>query len=117
MRTDEQRLMDMLLSVRAVIEFTDGVTVEKFMAERLIQSAVIRELEIIGEASRHVSWETKNRHSQIAWKSIAGMRNILSHEYFDVRLDSVWDVVQNSIPVLYEQLKTIIPPDHLQMLE
>jgi len=70
----------------------------------LIQSAVIRELEIIGEAAKNVSVETKSKHPDIPWKQMSGLRDKLIHDYFGVDLDAVWETVKRDLPVLKEKL-------------
>ncbi|MGI8420104.1 MAG: HepT-like ribonuclease domain-containing protein [Candidatus Levyibacteriota bacterium] len=80
-------------------EFHENVT---------IQDALVRRLEIIGEASRNLPSEFKQAHPQIPWLDIADMRNRLIHEYFNVDLDLVWDIVTLEIPTLKKQLEKIL---------
>lgn len=103
-------LLDMLLAARDIHQFVAGLTEEDFNANRMAQSAVIREFQVIGEAARLISPETQAKHAAIAWRTIAGMRNRMIHEYFDVRFDVVWDTIQNDIPTLIRQLEAIVPP-------
>ncbi|MCB9450286.1 MAG: DUF86 domain-containing protein [Anaerolineaceae bacterium] len=112
MRHDQVLLLDMLLAARDIREFTAGLSEEAFRANRMAQSAVIREFQVIGEAARQVSVETQEEYSTIAWRQISGMRNRMIHEYFDVRLDVVWDAIQNDIPDLIQALEKIVPPDN-----
>jgi uncharacterized protein with HEPN domain len=81
------------------------------MQSKLHQSAIVRELQVIGEAARLVSQETKAKHPAINWTAIAGMRNRMIHEYFRVDLEVIWEAVQNDIGDLVEQLTALIPPD------
>ncbi len=101
-----------LLHIRDAIdlieEFAKGMTEEDFVNNKLVQSAVIRQLEIIGEASRYISQETKNNYSNIPWRVIQGMRNVLIHEYFGVDLSAVWDVIENDLDNLKKQILEII---------
>ncbi len=75
------------------------------------QYAVFKAIEILGEAARLVSDETRKAHPQIPWESIAGMRNRLIHEYFRIHLATVWQTVQEDIPPLVAQLKPLVPPE------
>jgi len=109
MRSDQVLVMDMLLSAQAIIEFTHGISEQEFTASRLLQSAILREIQVIGEAARQVSDEGKTRYAKVAWHKIAGMRNRVIHEYFEVRLDVVWDVVTVEIPSLIETLRGYLP--------
>ncbi len=76
----------------------------------MIQSAVERQLEIIGEAARRITPEFQHSHPEIPWRGIIGLRNILAHEYGEVRLDRVWQIASTRIPELVELLDRLIPP-------
>ena len=111
MRTDETHLLDMLIAARKIKRFTEGLSQEAFNQSELHQSAVIREIQIIGEAARLITEETKAQHPEIQWTQIAGMRNRLIHEYFRISLKVVWQVIADDIDPLTEQLKKIVPPE------
>ncbi len=70
------------------------------MTDKLLQNGVIRELEIIGEAVKNVSDDTRNRHPAIPWKDFAGMRDTLIHQYFGVNLSAVWETATEDVPRL-----------------
>jgi uncharacterized protein with HEPN domain len=111
MRNDAALLLDMLIAARKIVQFSADLTKKQFENSELHQSAVIRELQVIGEAARLISEPTKSSHTEIAWPVIAGMRNRIVHEYFRIDLDLLWDVTQEDIPTLIEQLKPLIPPE------
>jgi uncharacterized protein with HEPN domain len=111
MRSDNALLLDMLIAARKVLRFTGNMTEQAFRTDEMAQSAVIRELQVIGEAARLVGETTKSTHASISWAQIAGMRNRLIHEYFDIRLNVVWDTAKNDIPNLIAQLEIIVPPE------
>jgi uncharacterized protein with HEPN domain len=80
-----------------------------FRASRLHQNAVIRSLEVVGEAARHVSLQTKAAHPEIRWREIAGMRDRLIHGYADVRIDLVWLVVREHLAPLISAIEPLLP--------
>jgi uncharacterized protein with HEPN domain len=111
MRKDEALLLDMLIAARKVRRFIEGLSFDQFCGNEMAQSAVIRELQVIGEAVRLIGEETKATHTAIDWSSVIGMRNRLVHEYFDIRLDVVWQTIQEDIPDLIKQIEPLVPPD------
>ncbi len=111
MRSDEALLLDMLIAARRIQRFTDGMTLNDFNHSEVVQSAVLREIQVIGEAGRRVSDVTRVRYVNVPWAAIAGMRNRIIHEYFNIDLRMVWDTVQQDIPLLIAQLEQIVPAD------
>ena len=107
---DDAYLLDMLKAARRVIKYVSGLSSEDFEKNELTQDAVVRNLEIIGEAASKISPETRNTHTELAWNEIIGMRNLLIHEYFRVNLTRVWDTITNDIPRLVSFLEEIVPP-------
>lgn len=110
MQRDPQFLLDMLQSAELILTYTTPCSKDDFMANVQLQDSVIRRLLIIAEAARRVSDITKQSLSTIAWQDINGMRNRLVHEYDDVDLDIVWNVVRYEIPPLIDALKSQVPP-------
>lgn len=104
MSRDPAYLLDILQESRLVLTFVEGIDQPTFDADLLRQHAVIRSIEIIGEAARRLSDEFRLAHPEIPWKLIIGMRNILVHQYDDIKLDVVWSVLHNEIPILIEQI-------------
>jgi len=108
---DAARLLDMLLAARDVLEFADGLTKEQFLSSRLHQNAIIRSLEVIGEAAGHVSPDTTLALPTIPWQAITGMRHRLIHGYAVVDLDLVWHVINTDITPLIEMLEPVVPSE------
>ena len=111
MERDEAYLLDILIAARKALQFLEGMTWQEFAQSELHQNAVIRPLEIIGEAARRVSQETRDAHSEIPWEQMIGMRHRLIHEYFRVNLATVWETVQNDLPPLIAHIEPLVPPE------
>jgi uncharacterized protein with HEPN domain len=107
---DEPLLLDMLLAASDARSFVETLDQPQFNDSKLHQAAVIRCLEIIGEAAAKVSREFRDAHPDIEWREITGMRHRLIHNYADVRLDVVWDVLQDKLPRLIADLQPLVPP-------
>ena len=99
---------DMRIHAERAREFLDSRSLDDFMADRMLQDAVTRCVEVIGEAARMVSEDTRRRASDIPWTLITGMRHVLAHEYGTVDLDNVYRVVTEHLPELLAQLHTLI---------
>jgi uncharacterized protein with HEPN domain len=108
---DINYVLDILEAVRLLQTFVAGVDQDTFENDLMRQAAVMRQLEIMGEAARRLSEETRLELSEIPWRQIIGMRNRLIHGYDDVDLAIVWDSVQNDLPLLIVQLEKIVPPE------
>lgn len=111
MPRDEALLLDMLNAARLILAFSEGVDRASFEQDIMRQDAILRRITIIGEATRRLDETFKAQHPAIPWAKIAGMRNRLIHEYAEVDLDLVWDVIQNDIPALIGWLEPLIPPE------
>lgn len=90
-------------------------TYENFEENWIEQDALIRNLEIIGEASNHISETLKQQYPKIAWKQMKAMRNFMTHEYFGLQLDTIWDTAINDLPLLKIQVDQIV--QHLSKKE
>jgi len=108
MKKDKAYLKHILDTISKVEKFTEGVTKEGFFENVEKQYAVLRGLEIIGEATKNLSRELKTKHREVPWKDIAGMRDKLIHEYFGVNLELVWGTVKDKLPELKKQIIKIL---------
>lgn len=101
-------LEDMLEATRRLAEYLEGVDRAAFEADPRTVDAVLRNLEILGEASKRVPAEVRDRAPEIAWRKVSGMRDILAHAYFDVDLDIVWDAATHKVPPLIGPLRRLL---------
>ncbi|MEO8609470.1 MAG: DUF86 domain-containing protein [Chloroflexota bacterium] len=107
MRDDRAFLEDILERIRLTDEFLQPGR-DEFFRSRLIQEAVIRNLEIIGEASRGISETLRLQHPEVPWKQIAAFRNFVIHVYWGIKLDRVWEIVEKELPTLESQIVTLL---------
>jgi uncharacterized protein with HEPN domain len=112
MQRDLQFLLDMLQSAELIMTYTALCSKDEFVENVQLQDSVIRRLLVIAEAARRIPEATRQTLPNISWQEINGMRNRLVHEYNDVNLNIVWDVVQSEIPTLIEELRGQILPEH-----
>jgi uncharacterized protein with HEPN domain len=105
---DRLRLRHMLDAAEKIVAFTEGLSTSAFLANEEKQLAVVRLLEIAGEAASSLSDELREEHAEIPWSQITATRNRLIHGYFDVDLNVVWRIVREDVPILVTQLRAIL---------
>ena len=111
MRRDETYLLDILIAANKALKFVDGIERSEFEDNEIIQNAVMRPLEIIGEASARISKGFRKAHSEIPWREMVGLRNRLIHEYFRVDFSAVWDTIHKDLPKLIEIIGPLVPKE------
>ena len=107
-RGDKELILDMFLSCQRILEYTEGLSFEEFANDSKTLDAVVRNIEILGEAVKNVSKEFMKKYPGIEWREIARTRDKLIHFYFGVDIDIIWRIVSSDIPSLFENLKAII---------
>ena len=107
---DSAYLWDMLDSARSACEFTAGVPFDTYQRDRKLQLAVERAVEIIGEAARRVSEQFRLAHPEIPWRSMIAQRNVLTHEYGEIKHERMWLLVTEHLPALIRDLEKLVPP-------
>ena len=94
-------------SIDAIADFSKEMSKGAFLSSRLKQSAIVREIEIIGEAAKNISEKLKKEHSEIEWKEISATRDKMIHHYFGVDLDIIWNIIKKNLPELKKQVLKI----------
>lgn len=110
MSRDDAYLYDILESARAASEYVGRKSREQFIKDPILQDAIVRRLEIIGEAAGRVSTATQKKYPRLPWKAMKGTRNRVIHEYDSIELDIIWDIIQLDLPLLVTELEKIIHP-------
>lgn len=101
-------LEDILEATRKIIAYTSGLSKETFLEDEKTIDAVVRNLEVIGEAVKKLPEDLRPQHSEVEWKKIAGLRDILIHEYFGLDTEIMWDIVQSKVPALDREVRAML---------
>jgi uncharacterized protein with HEPN domain len=107
-KDDDVYLRHILDAIDRIGSYTKGKTAGDFKKTKMLQDAVIRQIEIIGEAAKMVSAAAKAKSESVPWKDIAGMRDKLIHGYFGVDLDAVWNTVEKDLPALKKEIENLL---------
>ena len=107
MKDDLAFIEHILDSIDAIGRFSKGMSRKELNSSRLKQSAIVREIEVIGEAVKNISPTLKNKHKEIEWKEIVGTRDKMIHHYFGVDLDIVWSIININLPELKKKILKI----------
>lgn len=107
-RGDFELVSDIYEAIKRIESYLENTSSEKFYEDTKTQDAVVRNLEIIGEAAKNISKFLKEKHSDMPWKEMAGIRDRLIHHYFGVNLDVVWSVATEDLPSIVKNIKAIV---------
>jgi uncharacterized protein with HEPN domain len=105
---DKIRLQHILEAIEEIQRYLVAVEFPAFLENSMMRFACIKQMEIIGEASNHLSAELKSKFSEIEWAQIVGMRNVFAHEYFGIDSSLVWEIIKNDIPELKGKIAYIL---------
>ena len=108
LKAQEPLLKHILDELNFILNYTKEIDFDSLKHDELLQRAIVRSLEIIGEAVKQIDERFKENHDEIEWKKIAGFRDILIHRYFNIDWDIVWDIIQHKVPELREKIKKIL---------
>ncbi|MBI5233022.1 MAG: DUF86 domain-containing protein [Deltaproteobacteria bacterium] len=107
-RRDKDFLEDIQEAINLIGLYTKGLTYRKFLEDRKVQDAVVRNLEVIGEASKNIAATFKAKYPDVPWKKVAGLRDKLIHFYFGIDYKIVWNIAKKELPKLLKQVKAIL---------
>lgn len=107
--SDLALLWDMWRAANDIVEFVEVESIETFREDRRIRYAVERQLLVIGEAARRLSPELREAHSDVPWRQVIGLRNVLAHAYGEILVERIWIVARKDVPELIEALERIAP--------
>jgi len=105
---DAAYLWDMLQTARDILEFTQGSTFAEYSSNKMMKMSVERGFQILGDAARRVSEALKAEHPEIPWSSVVKHRNVIVHDYADLSVERIWEVVQKDLPALVRDLEKMI---------
>jgi uncharacterized protein with HEPN domain len=109
MSRDDASLLDIARAAQLILGFAEGLEKSELVANLEKQSAILYQIIIIGEAVKRLSADFRNRYPDIPWREIAGMRDILTHQYDRVEVDEIWGVIQDDIPQLLFMIEPLLP--------
>ena len=112
MREYRLYLDDILEAIKKIEKYTKDLAFEELKKKDLTIDGVARNLEIIGEATKNIPARLKEKYPDIEWKKIAGLRDILAHEYFGIDLEVLWDIIKNKLPDFKKQISHILKKGH-----
>ena len=112
-RTEIDFLKDITEAAKRALTYSKNLDYETFSKDIKTQDAIIRNIEIIGEAVKNISDDFRNLYPCIPWKNIAGMRDKLIHQYFGVNIDIVWNVVKTDLPEIIKQIEVILKQNNI----
>ncbi|MFX0097854.1 MAG: DUF86 domain-containing protein [Candidatus Hodarchaeota archaeon] len=105
---------DMIEAIDNIMTYTLNMDYDEFMKDRKTKDAVVRNLEVIGEAVKNLPKETRKKYSEVNWKAVSGMRDKLIHEYFGVSYQIVWETIKTDLPLFASQIKIIMQNEGLE---
>ena len=110
MPRDQEALIDILEAINLILQYAEGQNFSSLSANIEKQDAILRRITIIGEATKRISIGFRSQHPQIPWKEMAGMRDVITHDYDEVDLEEVWTVICENLPQLLAYIEPLVSP-------
>lgn len=108
MSRNQESLIDIAEAIKLIFQYVEGTDLKTLAANIEKQDAILRRITIIGEATKRLSQDFRNQHPSVPWKKIAGMRDVITHEYNEVDLDEVWTVINENLPQLLKYIEPLV---------
>jgi uncharacterized protein with HEPN domain len=109
MMRDQASIIDIVRAGQLILQFAQGLNRDQLESDLRTQSAILYQIAIMGEATKRLSREFREQHPEVPWDDIAGMRDVVAHQYDRIDLDIVWQVIQRNIPELLNMLVILLP--------
>jgi len=113
LRKNDLYLFDIIQSIQRIYEYIKDMDYNEFIKDNKTIDAVVRNLEVIGEASKHISIELKNKYPALPWEEMYYLRNKITHEYFGIDYVIIWDIIKNHLPTNLIQIKEICQKEEI----
>lgn len=107
-RSHRLYLEDILESASNILSYLGNLSCEELIRDKMRVDAIVRNFEIIGEAAGKIPQEIREKHPSVEWRKISDFRNVLSHEYFQIDFEIMWDIIENKLPELIDQVRKIL---------
>lgn len=102
------RVQDILIAIDNIQRYINQMSFDTFEADEMTSQAVSYNFIVIGEAANNIPVDLQSRYPEIDWRNVCGMRNVIAHEYFQLELETLWDTLQNDLPILKRQLQELL---------
>jgi uncharacterized protein with HEPN domain len=111
MSRNQEALIDIIESIKLIFQYVEGVNRNTLAANIEKQDAILRRITIIGEATKRLTQDFRSQHPTVPWREIAGMRDVITHDYNEVDLEEIWTVVSENLPSLLSYIEPLVMPE------
>jgi uncharacterized protein with HEPN domain len=111
MSRNQEALIDIIESIKLIFQYVEGVNRNTLAANIEKQDAILRRITIIGEATKRLTQDFRSQHPTVPWREIAGMRDVITHDYNEVDLEEIWTVVSENLPSLLSYIEPLVVPE------